>query len=55
MCDKGARQFSVLDIVLDLQAHVVTGHVLLKLSRLGRIELHLLRKRGNNTRLKVKL
>ena len=55
MCDERTRQFSVLDIVLDLQAHVITGQILLKLSWLGRVELHLLRKQGNNTRFKVKL
>jgi hypothetical protein len=39
--DEGARELSVLDVVLDLETHVVTGKVLLKLGWLRRIELDL--------------
>jgi hypothetical protein len=41
MGDEGARQFPVLDVVLDLETHVVAGQVLLELSWLWRIKFHL--------------
>ena len=45
--DEGARQLPVLDVVLDLETHVVPGQVLLKLGWLGRVELHLETKTKN--------
>jgi hypothetical protein len=41
MGDEGARQFPVLDVVLDLETHVVAGQVLLELSWLWRVKFHL--------------
>jgi hypothetical protein len=41
VCHKGARQFATFDVILDLQAHLVAGQVLLKLSGLRRVELDL--------------
>ena len=39
--DKGAGQLSILDVVLDLETHVVAGQIFLKLSWLRRIEFDL--------------
>jgi hypothetical protein len=41
MGDEGARQFPVLDVILDLETHVVAGQVLLELGRLWRVKFHL--------------
>ena len=41
MGDEGAGQLAILDVVLDLETHVVAGQIFLKLSWLRRIEFHL--------------
>jgi hypothetical protein len=43
MCDKGARQAALDNVISDLEAQVITGNVLLQLGRLWRVEFHLKR------------